>query len=428
MRAVSRIVPNGKGQYGRLHVAMTGKWEGHPAGPFSITARDMDAIIERFNGQKTPMAIDYDHSMADDDVPGPKIAAGWIHKMSRIGDDLWAEVEWTPRAAEMIRNGEYAFCSPVMLKGKPDRVTGKPVPVELFNVALTNTPFLDGQTPITLSRIAMAVPPPKAKPGDDEQQEPQPKPQAQATEQPAQQETEQGEETAQDDDAEAPEEGGDGALNADADPQSTLLKMLSQSTKLDEGTLVDLITRHIDGFTRAVTETYEREQANKANEKGVTMSTNVETEDKFRKLEAEAEKEQLVALSRKVEALEADAEKLRTKAEADAKAALEARVDGLIKSGHVLQSQREDAIWAFTADPVRAERIYAMRQVPKGQLQAGAEERIDPEKATEADLAEHERSALAVLMSNNPTYRGKKPEAIKAIVAARGVTAIRRGA
>jgi phage I-like protein len=56
-------------------------------------------------------------------------------------------VEWTPRAAEYLRNKEYRYLSPVVLVRKSDRRA-----VRLHSVALTNTPAIDGMVPLVNKR------------------------------------------------------------------------------------------------------------------------------------------------------------------------------------------------------------------------------------------------------------------------------------
>ena len=108
--------------------------------------------------------IDYEHQSMKAGT-GPAPAAGWVQKLSIVdgknGAELWATVEWTEKAAQMIRAGEYKFCSPVIDWESTDRKTGKSVGAELLNLALTNNPFLDGHKPIELTRVsAMAEEPP----------------------------------------------------------------------------------------------------------------------------------------------------------------------------------------------------------------------------------------------------------------------------
>lgn len=159
------------GVVGEMNVAIEGEWMGHPAGPFTMDADKMQQCVDRFEQQANPMMVDYEHYSIGG---GDGRAAGWIHSLSvkkgEGGSELWAMVEWTKRACDMIAAGEYRYCSPVIDFGAKDRATGEHVPVELFNVALTNNPFLDGMHPIQLSRVAAAFPPP-AKPEDDEEPE-----------------------------------------------------------------------------------------------------------------------------------------------------------------------------------------------------------------------------------------------------------------
>ena len=43
---------------------------------------------------------------------------GWLKKLQLRGDgeELWAEVEWTPEGADRIANQEYRFVSPSFVK------------------------------------------------------------------------------------------------------------------------------------------------------------------------------------------------------------------------------------------------------------------------------------------------------------------------
>ena len=139
-----------------IDVAMPGTWEGHPAGPFTLTRETFESVLAAFNAQANPIPLDYNHqSVSGGEAP----AAGWVHKMELRGDGhLWAFVEFTDRAAERVRAGEYRYCSPVFLFDAPDRKTGEPVPCDIHSIALTNTPFLDGQQPIALTRAAVVAP------------------------------------------------------------------------------------------------------------------------------------------------------------------------------------------------------------------------------------------------------------------------------
>lgn len=137
-----------------VHIAYVGTFDGYggPAGAFELTHDTFAQVLANFDRQRNPVPITYEHPLAMDGQPVP--AAGWIHELKVIGDDLWALCEWTERAADMIRAGEYRFCSIVVNLASRDRSTDEDIGAELRELGLTNTPFLDGMEPIRLSRAA----------------------------------------------------------------------------------------------------------------------------------------------------------------------------------------------------------------------------------------------------------------------------------
>lgn len=137
-----------------VHLAYEGTWKGHPDGDFSFTADTFNNIVALFNAQKNPVPLTYEHPMKGTGQPVP--AAGWIHALEVKDGSLWGYVEFTPQAADMVKAGEYKFCSVVVDLESVDRESGDMVGPELYEVGLTNTPFLDGQKPITLSRGAVS--------------------------------------------------------------------------------------------------------------------------------------------------------------------------------------------------------------------------------------------------------------------------------
>lgn len=136
---------------GEIHLFTVGEWAGHPDGAFEITHETFADMVAEFEEQRTPLMVDYDHSVPE---RGDTRAAGWIHGLEVRGNELWGtSVEWTPRASEMLRDGEYKFCSPwFVTDGAVDRRTGEKRGARLLNVALTNMPFFDGHRAITLSQ------------------------------------------------------------------------------------------------------------------------------------------------------------------------------------------------------------------------------------------------------------------------------------
>lgn len=136
---------------GWAHLFTFGEWMGHPAGPFKFDAGVCESLIRNFEAQENPVTFTYEH----DNAPGqPRPASGYVQKLEVREDGMWALVEWTKRAADMIRAGEYRFCSVVVDFESTCPRTGEPVGPALLEVGLTNTPFIDGQKRIELSRVA----------------------------------------------------------------------------------------------------------------------------------------------------------------------------------------------------------------------------------------------------------------------------------
>jgi phage I-like protein len=138
-----------------IDIAGPGEWNGHPAGPFVLTPEVFAACIAAFNEQANPVVVDYDHASLSVNPDGGAPAAGWVQALELRGERLWALVEWTERAASGIRSGEYRYCSGVFDFEAVDRETGGRTVCAMDSVALTNRPFIDGQTPIVLSRTAL---------------------------------------------------------------------------------------------------------------------------------------------------------------------------------------------------------------------------------------------------------------------------------
>lgn len=132
-----------------MDLAYVGEWKGHQAGDFKFTNEVFANIVARFEEQKNPIPITYEHP--EKWMGTPVVAAGWIHELAIKDGHLWGLAEFTPKATDMIKQGEYRFCSVVVDFASIDRKSGDEVGPELYEVGLTNTPFLDGQKPIALS-------------------------------------------------------------------------------------------------------------------------------------------------------------------------------------------------------------------------------------------------------------------------------------
>ena len=108
-------------------------------------------LIRRVQGRKTKLVVNYEHA---EPVGAPLPAAGWIDPASLAyvpGTGLTAQVDWLPKARDMLAQGEYAYLSPVI---RYDATSG--AVLDLLLAGLTNTPALD-VLPALGARLRLAV-------------------------------------------------------------------------------------------------------------------------------------------------------------------------------------------------------------------------------------------------------------------------------
>ncbi len=98
----------------------------------------VNSAISAFPRRGRPLVIDWEHAS---ELRAPKgeeaPAAAWMHELEAREGELWARVEWTPRAAEQVENREYRYLSPVFTYQKS---TGRIL--EVVSAGLTNSPNL----------------------------------------------------------------------------------------------------------------------------------------------------------------------------------------------------------------------------------------------------------------------------------------------
>lgn len=129
-----------KGPPLRIQILPPGKVKSTHGG-FVFDEKAAKELLEKFNRRQNDLVIDYEHqTLTGAEAP----AAGWIKALSYDPlQGLWADVEWTPRGAEYVKNKEYRYLSPVIRIRKSDNRA-----VELHSAALTNDPAIDGMVPI----------------------------------------------------------------------------------------------------------------------------------------------------------------------------------------------------------------------------------------------------------------------------------------
>ena len=101
---------------------------------------DADGVVDatRRAAGNVELAIDFEHQTQhskDNGQPAP--AAGWIRALQARAGALWARVEWTARAAAMLKAREYRYLSPTFYHTRDGVVT------RMQGAALTNTPALE---------------------------------------------------------------------------------------------------------------------------------------------------------------------------------------------------------------------------------------------------------------------------------------------
>lgn len=124
-------------------------------GPYywTITADDLDAYAGDIRERGNRIPIDYDHPAEGQSTR----AAGWFTGQAEVRDGpmLWAEVEWTPKAAQEIRDGEYRFVSPEFSFQQKDPKTGLMTRAkQMLATTLTNRPFMKELGAVTLADLS----------------------------------------------------------------------------------------------------------------------------------------------------------------------------------------------------------------------------------------------------------------------------------
>ncbi|HVJ50050.1 phage protease [Desulfitobacterium sp.] len=120
-------------------------------GDFLVDGESYSSILKRFKDRRLDIPVDYEHQTLLN-VQAP--AAGWIKEISLKSDGIYANVEWTLKAEDYLKNKEYRYLSPVVSVRTQDRKA-----LLLHSVALTNTPAIDGMTAVVNADKAKIEPP-----------------------------------------------------------------------------------------------------------------------------------------------------------------------------------------------------------------------------------------------------------------------------
>lgn len=138
-----------------VEVMITGEKMKNGGKTFTITRDDLDTYasdIRERGGQKR-IPLDYDHSYMEG---GSTLASGWFTGQADIREtdgkpSLWAEVQWTLKAADSIRSGEYAYISPEFSFQTRTKEGVLEKARQILAATLTNRPFFDRMAPVQIA-------------------------------------------------------------------------------------------------------------------------------------------------------------------------------------------------------------------------------------------------------------------------------------
>ena len=138
-------------------IAYEGQWKGHSAGEFQFTRDIFDHIVEGYGRRVDDAPLTWGHP--DGETGSYMGAAGWIRELKVGTDDegrvaLFALMEFSARAASMVKAGEHRHCSVVVGFDGIDEKTGEPVGAELYEVGLVLAAFVDGMTRLVAGRTS----------------------------------------------------------------------------------------------------------------------------------------------------------------------------------------------------------------------------------------------------------------------------------
>lgn len=112
-------------------------------GEFNVDEESLREMKAQIAQRGVDVVVDYEHQTLKG-VQAP--AAGWVKELKLEDGHIKALVEWTPQAAEYLKNKEYRYLSPVINVRKTD---GKAI--GLHSLALTNTPAIENMPSIVNS-------------------------------------------------------------------------------------------------------------------------------------------------------------------------------------------------------------------------------------------------------------------------------------
>ena len=154
-------------KYGRIQLLPYGKFraiDGRPTDveAWYVTDTNGADVVALANSQKNPLPIDYEHQILHSQQNGKEApSAGWMEYLYFNPQGIFADVRWTDKAAEYIKNGEYRYISAVFAYDTNGYVR------KIFHAALTNNPALDGMDEVMVAASVQLLNQQKEKPEMD---------------------------------------------------------------------------------------------------------------------------------------------------------------------------------------------------------------------------------------------------------------------
>lgn len=154
-------------KYGRIQLLPYGKFraiDGRPTDveAWYVTDTNGADVVALANSQKNPLPIDYEHQILHSQQNGKEApSAGWMEYLYFNPQGIFADVRWTDKAAEYIKNGEYRYISAVFAYDTNGYVR------KIFHAALTNNPALDGMDEVMVAASVQLLNQQKEKPAMD---------------------------------------------------------------------------------------------------------------------------------------------------------------------------------------------------------------------------------------------------------------------
>lgn len=128
----------------KMQVCRAGKFSDPRYGEFEITIKMFNEMIQNFNDKVRGIvpALDYKHESDD-------IAAGWFKSLYiENGNELWADIEMTPKGSRVLADKEFGYVSIDFETGYTDNETKKNFGSVLHGAGLTNRPVVKRMQPV----------------------------------------------------------------------------------------------------------------------------------------------------------------------------------------------------------------------------------------------------------------------------------------